>query len=99
MKRLVLACALVTVVVVIASRYSLSQARAPQPAAAAQGSAAGMSFFITSVGKGDGANLGGLAGGGCALPAAGDGCGQHRKDMARVSQRGRRRESARGERA
>jgi len=62
MKRLVLACALVTVVVVIASRYSLSQARAPQPAAAAQGSAAGMSFFITSVGKGDGANLGGLAG-------------------------------------
>ena len=50
MKRLVWACALVAVTVVTASQFSLSQT----PAA--------MSFFITSAGPGDGANLGGLAG-------------------------------------
>lgn len=63
MKRLVLACALVTVAVVVAAQFSLSQARAPQaPAGGAQAPAAGISFFITSAGSGDGANLGGLAG-------------------------------------
>ena len=51
MKRLVWACALVTVTVVTASQFSLSQAPA-----------SGMSFFITSAGPGDGANLGGLTG-------------------------------------
>ena len=49
MKRLAWACALVAVTVVTASQFSLSQAPA-------------MSFFITSAGTGDGANLGGLAG-------------------------------------
>jgi len=56
MKRLVLACALVAAVVAAASQFSLSQARAPQAAPS------GISFFITSAGPGDGANLGGLAG-------------------------------------
>jgi hypothetical protein len=45
------ACALVTVTVVMVSRLSVSQAPA-----------SGMSFFITSAGPGDGANLGGLTG-------------------------------------
>jgi hypothetical protein len=49
-KRLVCACALVAISVAIGSQFSLSQT----PAA--------MSFFITSAGSGDGANLGGLAG-------------------------------------
>ena len=49
MKRLAWACALVAVTVVTASQFSLSQAPA-------------MSFFITSAGPGDGANLGGIAG-------------------------------------
>jgi hypothetical protein len=62
MKRLVLACALVTAAVVVAASLSLSQARAPQQAPNAQAASSGMSFFITSVGKGDGANLGGLTG-------------------------------------
>src|SRR5215510_9561922 len=52
MKRLLWACALVTVTVVAASQFSISQ----------QAPASNMSFFITSVGKGDGANLGGLSG-------------------------------------
>jgi len=56
MKRLVLACALVAAVVAAAAQFSLSQARAPQAAPS------GISFFITSAGPGDGANLGGLAG-------------------------------------
>lgn len=51
MKRFVCACALVAVAVVTASEFSLSQAPA-----------SGMSFFITSAGPGDGANLGGLTG-------------------------------------
>ena len=51
MKRFVCACALVAVAVVTASQFSLSQAPA-----------SGMSFFITSAGPGDGANLGGLTG-------------------------------------
>jgi len=50
-KRLVCVCALVALSVAIGSQFSLSQAPASN-----------MSFFITSVGSGDGANLGGLAG-------------------------------------
>ena len=50
-KRLVCVCALVALSVAIGSQFSLSQAPASN-----------LSFFITSVGSGDGANLGGLAG-------------------------------------
>ncbi|HET9216855.1 MAG TPA: hypothetical protein VFR18_07745 [Terriglobia bacterium] len=50
--RLLWACALVAVTVVTASQFSLSQ----------QAPASGVTFFITSAGPGDGANLGGLAG-------------------------------------
>jgi hypothetical protein len=50
-KRLVCVCALVAMSVAIGSQFSLSQAPASN-----------LSFFITSVGSGDGANLGGLAG-------------------------------------
>jgi hypothetical protein len=50
MKRLMWACVLVIGTVLAASQFTLSQT----PAA--------MSFFITSAGSGDGANLGGLAG-------------------------------------
>src|SRR5262245_51013213 len=52
MRRLLLACALVAATVITASQLSLSQ----------QTPASGLSFFITSAGPGDGANLGGLAG-------------------------------------
>ena len=51
-KRLLWACALVAATVVTASQFSLSQ----------QAPASGVTFFITSAGTGDGANLGGLAG-------------------------------------
>jgi hypothetical protein len=50
-KRLVWGCVLVAATVVTASQFSLSQAPA-----------SGVTFFITSAGPGDGANLGGLAG-------------------------------------
>ena len=50
-KRLVCVCALVAMSVAIGSQFSLSQAPASN-----------LSFFITSAGPGDGANLGGLAG-------------------------------------
>ena len=50
-KRLVCVCVLVAMSVAIGSQFSLSQAPASN-----------MSFFITSAGPGDGANLGGLAG-------------------------------------
>jgi hypothetical protein len=52
MRRLLLACALVAATVITASQLSLSQ----------QAPASGLSFFITSAGPGNGANLGGLAG-------------------------------------
>src|SRR5438128_8554341 len=55
--------------VVLASSYLAIAAIAQQPPAPAPGQARGqqgppqpMSFFVTSVGKGDGANVGGLAG-------------------------------------
>ena len=45
-------CTLIAALVAATSYTTLAQQTAPEP----------MSFFITSVGKGDGANLGGLAG-------------------------------------
>ena len=41
-----------------------------------------MSFFVTSVGSGDGANLGGLGGRGCTLPSVGCRGGSRRRDLA-----------------
>ena len=57
-----------------------------------------MSFFVTSVGKGDGANLGGLAGADahCQTLAAAAGAGT---PVARIPERKRERRSARGQRA
>ncbi len=56
--RLILAA--LAIAVVPGSYLLLAQAPAAQPAAAAPRQP--MSFFVTSVGKGDGANLGGIAG-------------------------------------
>ena len=57
------------------SNVAVAQNPAPAQTPAAQQPAAPMSFFITSVGKGDGANLGGLAGADahCAALAAASG--------------------------
>ena len=60
--RLVSCVASGVVVVCIASGVARAQNPAPAQTPATQQPAAPMSFFITSSGKGDGANLGGLAG-------------------------------------
>lgn len=60
MKRMRLVLVAVTIAVLPGSYLLFAQAPAGQPAAAAPRQP--MSFFVTSVGKGDGANLGGLAG-------------------------------------
>ena len=63
---------------------SLAIAQPPPPPAGQ--AAQPMSFFVTSAGSGNGANLGGLAGADRALPDAGDRRGARRQDVARVSE-------------
>jgi hypothetical protein len=74
-------CAAATVLAVVGAQWALSQAPAAQTAAAA------MTFFITSAGPGDGANLGGLAGADahCAKLAAAVGAGEGRTWRAYLS--------------
>ena len=59
------------------------------PAAVAQ-DAANMSFFITSAGSGDGANLGGLEGADAICMKLAEAAGAERQDLAGLSQRRRR---------
>src|SRR5437868_14710936 len=61
MKKIVLFIA-ATTLLVLGTIALFAQAPAGQGGGRGRGSAAPMSFFITSVGKGDGANYGGLAG-------------------------------------